>query len=208
MEPSSVYGLLVKGQLFGSGAELVVIVRSVVVSAIVPVVVPGPVVVSSTGAVVVSFIEVVVILSMVAVVVSSASVVVVSSVELGMLLETVVTVVVASAVDEPTSGKGFGIVVDVSRAVSLVFREVLELVNPVGVDEGCEFKLVDAEEAGLIASFDVLVGSTISEEAEVDTSVFPVAVDSLLLTLPELIVSMTLVEDTVLEIVEVLTPTR
>ncbi|KAH6957337.1 hypothetical protein DER45DRAFT_569671 [Fusarium avenaceum] len=83
--------------------------------------------------------------------------VVVSSIELGMLLETVVTVVVASTVDESTVGKGFGIDVDMSRAVSLVFREKLELVNPVSVDEGCEFRLVGAKEAVLVASFQRLL---------------------------------------------------
>lgn len=59
----------------------------------------------------------------------------------------------------------------------------------------------------MVASFDILVESTISDEAVVGTSVFPVAVDSLLMTLSELIVSAILVTKTVLEVVEVLTAT-
>jgi hypothetical protein len=171
------------------------------------------VVVSSTEVVVVSSTAVVVVSSTVVVVVSSlmvavvSSIVVVSSTEVVMLLKTVVTIVVASEVDESMVGKSFDIDADVSRVVSRVFREILELVNPVGLDEGCEFKLVDAKEVVLVASFDILVESTVSEEAVVDTSVFPVAVDSLLITLLELILSAVLVEDTVPDIVEVLTPT-
>lgn len=214
VEPSTVYGSLVTGQLFGPGAEVVVIVRSVVVSAIMPVVVSGPVVVSTMvvvvsarAAVVLSSIAVVVVSSLVVDVVSSTAVLVFSSTEVVMLSDNVIAIVVATVVDESMVGKTFDIDADVSRVVSRVVGEILELVNPVGLDETCELRLVDAKEAVLVASFDVLVESTIAEEAVVDVSVFPVAVDSLLMALSELIVSAVLDAETVLEIVEVLTPT-